>query len=174
MTMTRPDISELVQQHQAGVWWYLRFLGADEATADDLTQDTFIAFMQAAPELDDPAATGGYLRTMARHALWRAHRLRRLPGMPASQADMEVLATAWERVHPPVHEPQDGDGMLAALADCVERLPEQSRQLVRLKYEQESSSAEMAGATGLREGTVRVVLHRALRLLHECVTQKMK
>lgn len=180
-TQPQLDLEQLVREHQAGVWWYLRFLGADEATADDLTQDTFLACMRWPPTLRDPAAIGGYLRTVARNALARAHRRRQLPGA-LSPDDLRQLADAWERLHPAARVPNadagsssgDPDGVLAALADCLQRLPERTRQLVRLKYEQDRTSAEIARETGLGESNVRVTLHRALRQLHACVTGKLK
>ena len=181
MPMTiQPDLNlgELVAQHQTGVWWYLRFLGADDATADDLTQDTFLAFLRWPPDLRDPDAVGGYLRTVARNALFRAHRRRQIPSA-RTRDELQQLAEAWDLLHPPCQDADrefgtHSDGMLAALADCVERLPDATRRLVTLKYEQDLTSAEMARETGLGESNVRVTLHRALRQLHDCVTGKMQ
>jgi len=36
-TSMLPGAAEIIETHQAGVWRYLRFLGCDEAQADDLT-----------------------------------------------------------------------------------------------------------------------------------------
>ena len=44
MKHTRLDLAELVREHQADVWRYLRYLGADGHDADDLTQETFLAW----------------------------------------------------------------------------------------------------------------------------------
>lgn len=41
--------------------------------ADDLLQDTFLAFAKSAPEMDAQSDIGAYLFTIARNA-WRAHR----------------------------------------------------------------------------------------------------
>ncbi len=43
------DFAGLVRTHQVGVWRYVRFLGAEAAEADDLTQETFLALR--APDL---------------------------------------------------------------------------------------------------------------------------
>ena len=61
------DLDQLVREHQADLWWYLRTLGCDAATAEDLTQECFVALMQSDFEARHPRATFGYLRTSARH-----------------------------------------------------------------------------------------------------------
>jgi RNA polymerase sigma-70 factor (ECF subfamily) len=61
------DLAELVRLHQAGIWRYLRFLGCDEARADDLTQETFLAVHRRPFHQRGAAATAAYLRTVARH-----------------------------------------------------------------------------------------------------------
>jgi RNA polymerase sigma-70 factor (ECF subfamily) len=61
------DLAELVRLHQAGIWRYLRFLGCDEARADDLTQETFLAVHRRPFHQRGEAATAAYLRTVARH-----------------------------------------------------------------------------------------------------------
>jgi hypothetical protein len=67
--MTLPERlsdAELVRKHQAGVWRYLRFLGCDEARADDLTQETFLAVLKGSFQQRGEAETAAYLRTVAR------------------------------------------------------------------------------------------------------------
>ena len=46
MTERQTQLADLVRQHQAGVWRYLRFLGCDRPLADDLTQETFLAVLE--------------------------------------------------------------------------------------------------------------------------------
>ena len=38
------DLPELIAAHQRPLWRYLRLLGAERHEADDLVQDTFVAF----------------------------------------------------------------------------------------------------------------------------------
>lgn len=42
------SFAQLIRQHQSAVWGYLRVLGADSATAGDLTQETFLRVHPAA------------------------------------------------------------------------------------------------------------------------------
>ena len=41
--------AELIERHQRGVWRYLRMLGCDSSTADDLTQETFLQVHRSLP-----------------------------------------------------------------------------------------------------------------------------
>ncbi len=46
---------------------------------------------------------------------------------------------------------------------AVRRLPDDRRRALELRFVEEMSTAEIAGVLGKSEGSVRVLLHRALR-----------
>ncbi|HEX7449919.1 MAG TPA: sigma factor, partial [Pirellulales bacterium] len=60
------DAARLIEEHQAGVWRYLRVLGCNAAEAEDLTQDTFLAVLEKPFHDYQRAATAAYLRQVAR------------------------------------------------------------------------------------------------------------
>jgi RNA polymerase sigma-70 factor (ECF subfamily) len=55
------------------------------------------------------------------------------------------------------------------LSRCLGELRERERSVVVLTYYQELSAREVAAALGLKEGHVRVVRHRAIGRLRECM-----
>lgn len=55
------------------------------------------------------------------------------------------------------------------LARCLERLPARERAVVVLTFYAERSAEEIARELGTSRGNVRVVRHRALVRLHECL-----
>jgi RNA polymerase sigma-70 factor (ECF subfamily) len=57
------------------------------------------------------------------------------------------------------------------LADCVDRLPERDRAVVVMTFYDERRADEVADALGLSAGNVRVIRHRALSRLRDCVTR---
>ena len=73
-------LDELVRAHQAGVWRYLRFLGADDDQAEDLLQETFVCIWNKPFEERDPASTRGYLCTVARNLFLMEKRHGRIQG----------------------------------------------------------------------------------------------
>ena len=54
--------AQIVKEHQAGVWRYLRALGCDSQQADDFTQETFLKVLTKPFDDYNPAATAAYLR----------------------------------------------------------------------------------------------------------------
>jgi RNA polymerase sigma-70 factor (ECF subfamily) len=70
----REDAARIVQQHQAEVWRYLRYLGCSAELADDLTQETFLQYLRAPYEERCAAARSGWLRTVARNLYLRSFR----------------------------------------------------------------------------------------------------
>src|SRR5262245_43445502 len=64
---SKVDLAALMEAHQAGVWRFLRVLGADVALADDLTQETFLSVYRAGFEDRGEKSTRAYLRTVAKH-----------------------------------------------------------------------------------------------------------
>jgi RNA polymerase sigma-70 factor, ECF subfamily len=118
---------------------------------DDLVQDVFLQAMQRLSELREPQAFGGWLASIARHRA--VDHFRRtaptvdLPGhLPAAQGDhtkaMTVLA-------------------------IIRNLPEAYRETLTLRLVEGMTGPEIALRTGLTEGSVRVNLHRGMKLLRE-------
>jgi RNA polymerase sigma-70 factor (ECF subfamily) len=71
---------------------------------------------------------------------------------------LAVEATAEPSLPPP-----------ARLSDCLQRLAERDRSVLVMTFYAERSADEIAGELGLAAGNVRVVRHRALGRLRECL-----
>ncbi len=118
---------------------------------DDLLQDVFLTAYTRIRELRDPAAFGGWIAAIARN---RANdHLRR------SRDDVELPAEL------PGGDPIETE-TFAAL-DAVRRLPEAYRETLLMRLLEGMSGAEIAQQTGLSPGSVRVNLHRGMKLLRE-------
>jgi len=118
---------------------------------DDLVQDVFLHAMQRLPELREPQAFGGWLATIARH---RA---------------VDHFRRAAPTVELPVHLPAvqaDRTQAMAVLA-VIRNLPEAYRETLTLRLVEGMTGPEIALRTGLTEGSVRVNLHRGMKLLRE-------
>jgi len=63
------------------------------------------------------------------------------------------------------------DARLAALNDCIEKLPARDRQLLRLRYASGASAKIAAEAVGLSVHAVYRALARIRDLLHGCVSR---
>ncbi len=55
------------------------------------------------------------------------------------------------------------------VADCLERLPERERTVIVLSFYEDLQASEVAALMGLTDGNVRVIRHRSLGRLRDCV-----
>jgi RNA polymerase sigma-70 factor (ECF subfamily) len=55
------------------------------------------------------------------------------------------------------------------LASCVQNLKERERTVVVMTFYNEQTSADVAGFLGLSEANVRVIRHRAIHQLRDCM-----
>jgi RNA polymerase sigma-70 factor (ECF subfamily) len=162
------DLASLVHRHQAGVWRYLRFLGADRSEADDLTQETFLAVARGGFVERDERQTAGYLRVVARNQLLA---LRRKQNREISTVELESADTVWAAA-----AGDDGsfNSYLDALCECVEQLDGRPRLAIDLHYRVEASRDAIAAALDMKPDGVKTLLRRTRQLLRECVERKLK
>src|SRR3954451_4927889 len=126
------DLASLVRRHQAGVWRYVRFLGADQSESDDLTQETFLALARGQFVERDERQTAGYLRVVARNQLLA---LRRKHNREISPVELEAADSVWAAAAGP-----DGslNNYLDALRDCLGQLVGRAQQAIELQYRERS------------------------------------
>jgi RNA polymerase sigma-70 factor (ECF subfamily) len=162
------DLASLVHRHQAGVWRYVRFLGADATEADDLTQETFLALARAEFVERDERQTAGYLRTVARNQLLV---LRRRQNLEISTVELEAADTVWATA-----AGADGSltGYLDALRECVDGLEGRSRKAIDLFYRDGARRETIAAALDMQPDGVKTLLRRTRQVLRECVERKLK
>lgn len=159
------DAASLVRTHQAAVWRYLRYLGADEALADDLTQETFLKLLEHPPQLRGHVETSAWLRTVARNNYLMALRK---GSRTVSVEEFEQLDAVWQQ-----HEGGDeGQSYKAALRECLKGLSEKARRAVELQFKDEQSRADIAGALGMDPEGVKTLLRRAKEQLRHCLEKK--
>jgi len=118
---------------------------------DDLVQEVFIAAYTRIGELRDAAAFGGWLATIARN---RA---------------TDHLRQSREQVELPADLP-GGDAIESetlAVLDAIRRLPEAYRETLLMRLVEGMTGDEIAARSGLTPGSVRVNLHRGMKLLRE-------
>lgn len=170
--MNRNELVSLVQSHQAQIYRYLRYLGADLHVAEDLAQETFVvAFGKSTRGPGIVGHPAAWLRGVARN-LFLAH-CRRAKSQPV-HLDMAFIEQAegfWAREFP---GPSDAVGHLEALRLCVQGLPPRERELVDLQYRQKKSRADLALAAGLSEEGVKTLMRRLRAGLAQCIEKRLK
>jgi RNA polymerase sigma-70 factor (ECF subfamily) len=155
----------LMHEHQADVWRFLRLLGCDASSADDLTQETFLYIYRNPLEELSAAATAAYLRKAARSMLIN----RRRKQSREQCLDFDAAEAAWNAA-----TPATGDDRLDALQRCLEMLADRARQAIDLKYAQGRSESEVAALLGSSLDAAKSLLKRARHQLRECVESKVR
>jgi RNA polymerase sigma-70 factor, ECF subfamily len=117
---------------------------------DDLVQDVFLVAMRRIESLREAAAFPGWLAAIARHRA--ADHYRRRPPDPVPLPD-DVA----------VHAPDDTEAR--AILDVIRALPDAYREPLVLRLVEGMSGQEIADRTGLTPASVRVNLHRGMKLL---------
>jgi RNA polymerase sigma-70 factor (ECF subfamily) len=122
------------------------------ADAPDLVQEVFILALRRLSQLRDDAAFGGWLAALARHAAADFHRS---PARRGPTAELPAHLAATERA----------DGGAEYVLEAIRGLPEAYRETLMLRLVEGMTGPEIALRTGLRPDSVRVNLHRGMKLL---------
>jgi len=134
-----------------------RVLGS-ASYADDIVQESYLRLVRSPPATNDPQQLRAFLFRVASHLIvdyWR--RGRHESGRPDAAAET--------RTAPEANLPLRID-----MARVFERLNPQQRQLMWLAYVEGADHREIAAALGLRERSVRVLLHRTRRKLAQLLS----
>ncbi|MBD3298395.1 MAG: sigma-70 family RNA polymerase sigma factor [candidate division Zixibacteria bacterium] len=121
------------------------------AEVDDLMQDVFLSALKRLDSLREDVAFGPWLATIARNRATDYHRRKRT---------MDELPE-----HLPSNDPPRGEAQ--RVLDVIETLPEAYRETLILRLVEDMTGPEIAERTGLTPGSVRVNLHRGMKLLRE-------
>jgi RNA polymerase sigma-70 factor (ECF subfamily) len=120
---------------------------------DDLVQEVFLTAWNRLGALRDPAAFGGWLAAIARNSAIDFHRRQRpAEPLPAHLAAPDNSAVTLEA---------------RSVLATIRTLPVAYRETLILRLVEGLTGPEIAAQTGLTAASVRVNLHRGMRLLRE-------
>jgi RNA polymerase sigma-70 factor (ECF subfamily) len=161
-TLDKSPAAALYQEHAPTIFAYLRGRMSSREDAEDLLLEVFLAALEykklaALPPNEQLA----WLRSVAHHKLVdlyrRAHRrhavtLEEMEETPEEAEYMpEQVILHWEEVQ--------------NIRDALQRLPPLQQEILRLRFAGNLRCSQIAAVLGKREGTVRVLLSRAITLL---------
>ncbi len=161
-TLDRSPAAALYQEHAPTIFAYLRGRLSAREDAEDLLLEVFLAALE-----DQRLATLppneqlAWLRRVAHHKLVdlyrRSHR-RHSVTLDEVEETLEEEEQLPEQVVLHWEEVQN-------IRDALQRLPPLQQEILRLRFANNLRCAQIAAALGKREGTVRVLLSRAITLL---------
>jgi RNA polymerase sigma-70 factor (ECF subfamily) len=150
-----PPFADIVRQHQAMVysigWHFLR----DRSVAEDLAQDVFLGLHRNMGAIESPSHLTNWLRqAMTRRCIdW-------------TRRSAQKSRVSLEAVKEPSELPRHDDPFVAGqIARAMAHLPERSRMMVVLRYQEDLDPIEIAELLSVPVGTVKSTLHRALGVM---------
>ncbi len=159
----RAAAAELVDLYYERIYLYMRRLGHNRQVSEDLTQESFLNAWGHIGQLRDGKALNSWLYRIAGNVsklYWRRHKDKE----SASIEDIDFTDGSKTECDKAGHNEQ-----LEQLKNAVTRLPIKLRQAVVLHYMQQLTITEAAEAAGIRKGTFKSRLNRALRALRKHV-----
>ena len=159
------SLKELYTRYKGAVFGYLYRMTGSADEAEELTQETFYQAVLSLHRFRGQASVLTWLLKVGRNVYMKSLRRRQ----------RERLAYEPERLLsdlPDASTPPPDQGLIqldeqAAVQRALEALPEQYRTALILREVQGLSHAEIAGILEKTEPTVRVLIHRARKRLHD-------
>jgi RNA polymerase sigma-70 factor (ECF subfamily) len=162
----RAAAGEFVDMYNERIYLYMRRLGHNRQVSEDLTQESFLQAWQHISQLRNGKALNSWLYRIASNVSklhWRRHKGKESASIEGIGIDVpENDEAGSNRVE---HYEQ-----LGRLKNSVAGLPIKLRQAIVLHYMQQLTIAEAAEAAGVRQGTFKSRLNRALETLRKQIT----
>ncbi len=138
---------------------------SDAAEAEDIAQESFLKAYSKLSSLRDPSRLAGWLSRITMqecsNSFRRTFRCKRALGCRA--APIEAL----EEQPAVAANPGLTQNQVQFVRQTVRRLPEKFRTLIIMRFVADLSSVQIAEQLGKRPGTIRVLLHRAYKILRK-------
>lgn len=162
----------LVRQYETGVFRLALSIIGDQAEANEITQETFIAALRALPSYQEKQSLKAWLYKIAlnqsRSHLRKRKVLERLRTTLTSIFQVEAQKQALPE-ESAVQSEQE-----AAIWDSLNQLDERYRTIVILRYFHELSIAEISEILSVNEGTIHSRLYSAREKLRNALKDLRK
>jgi len=165
------DFDQIYDQHKDDIFGFAYHLTGDRAEAEDLFQEVWLRVAGHLSECPGPAALKPWLLTIAvnlhRDAL-RKKRVRRLFFLSKARERTGQASAGAEEVDPSDPAAKAEEATLnRQIGRAVSALPDRQRRVFLLKEVEGLKQAEIAGVLGVPVGTVKSLMHRAVRRLQK-------
>lgn len=170
--MDARDLFEtLVRENADMLIAFIRATVRDHALADDIFQETLLTAWRRLDDYDKQRPFGSWLRGIAARVQLAVYRKTTREFSLCDEESLEYLAARFATL-----ERQPGDTFgekLECLRDCVERLPHEYREPIRVYYAGSGSTVATADTLGLSVETIKKRLQRARARLLDCMNRKL-
>lgn len=163
----------LVQRHHADVRACLAVRLNNAHDAEDLAQEVFMTAFRRIGDCDPTRPIRPWFRGIAMKLLANFRRKSR-PELIGSHEELQALLDAELESRFTAHGEGSEGTELEALTECLEKLENPARNLLRARYEEGETLDDLAARLGRKASAVSMQLHRLRMVLGDCVKTKLK
>lgn len=162
----RDAISVVVRVWHRPVRAYVATMLLGSHDADDVAQEVFLRALDRLHLVESVDVLGAYLKGVARNVV----REQRRKYARENRAFLRLVEERCEvfLASEQAHALADPE-VLSALRSCLSNLPEQSRQMLAMKYTDQQTSREIGETIGMNPDAVRTAMRRARISLLKCI-----
>ena len=165
------EFSDLYRAHLRDVYSYSYYRVGNHHDAEDLTEQTFLQayrHFERAQRESDGRPLRPWLIRIAHNLAANLYRDRsRKPAMPIDESsNLTTLHTTEQLV--------EGRDELSRVLDGVQRLPDDRREALIMRFALGMDNREIARAMDRSDGATKVLIHRAIKQLEELVGDPRK
>jgi RNA polymerase sigma-70 factor, ECF subfamily len=164
------DFDAVVRLHWPGVFRFALASLRDRDAAQTITQDCFLKAWRGRGSFRGGSAIKTWIMRIAVNLVRDHARNRRLRFWRRTTAQAMDIRTAGERIADEQLSSEERilrDERIRAVWNISATLPERQRTVFLLRFVEDMDLLEIAAATGLKEGTVKVHLFRAVQSMRE-------
>lgn len=162
---------EIVRQHQVALRAFLATYCPNWEVVDDLAQLTFLWAYEHLNEYKPGTNFQSWLKAIARNTL--------LAELKSKQRHsgryrkyVEFVVTTAEQAE--LEKPDVDSDLPAVLNECLQKLPDDARQLLQWRYQEKLDTRKLAEKVQKSETALRGTLFRIRQMLKRCVEQQGK
>lgn len=160
----RTSFEELIRRTQRSVRFFIAVRSPDPSDVDDVAQEVYVTAFRRLDSFQPSDPFAAWLRGIAMNLI----RNRRRRHRPQLLADVTTL------LDPPEAVPEPDSDPIEALQECVKGVEERAARILRAKYVDRLSLAEIAGAEGGNAKAISVTLVRIRKRLRACIEDRLR
>lgn len=173
----RSAYAELYDKNVAGVYRFISFKVGSREDAEDLTSEVFLRTWHYLLESHDVGSFAGLVYRIARNLIIDHYRARKI----TISLDETVASDSDEEGERAGYHPHDGGTQMhmvdmkieaSAVIKAMQGLKEDYRDVLLLRYVEQLSTSEISEILGRSQVHVRVLVHRASKMLKEQFEKK--
>lgn len=143
----------------------------DDAVAEDVFQEVWIQLTKACEKGSEIRDLAKWSRGVARNLILKHWRSQRNSKIVVDSEILDIVAVSFDEQD---DKREYWDERRRALRKCTQKLPENSRELLELRYDQNNPIAKVAETLGKSAASIMMKLSRLRKALAQCAKQSLE